>query len=113
MTLQRFNFEPQFVAGLNPSTSTSARRNPAGSSRPTDVPVPDRWRRPGVRASTLNIGTVAGFGKLFSYGTRLLTSFANTTTFNFVGSQSPAARPSGRSCPSASSSRSSGAAAGP
>ena len=40
---------------------------------------------PTGQVSTLNLGTVAGFGKLFSSGGQLLMGFANEVVFNFVG----------------------------
>ena len=76
VTLQRFAFEPQFTAGVSPggvpgSGSTSFFYRTAEA--------------PGGSASTLNLNTVAGFSKLFVFGGRLLASFANTTVFNFAG----------------------------
>ena len=40
---------------------------------------------PNGQVSTLNLGTVAGFGKLFSTGGQLLMGFANELLFNFAG----------------------------
>ena len=40
---------------------------------------------PKGQVSTLNMGTVAGFGKLFSTGGQLLMGFANELVFNFAG----------------------------
>ena len=34
--------------------------------------------------SSLNLGTVAGFGKLFSTGGQILMGFANELAFNFL-----------------------------
>ena len=44
-----------------------------------------RGFRPAGQVSTLNLGTVAGFGKLFSTGGQLLMGFANQVLFNFAG----------------------------
>ena len=81
VTLQRFSFSPQFVAGLSPVTS------PSGIG-PAVSPVNDflyNTRGTGSQTSTLNYGTVAGVGKLFDNGARVLASFANSVVFNFVG----------------------------
>ena len=40
---------------------------------------------PNGQISTLNMGTVAGVGKLFSTGGQLVMGFANEVLFNFVG----------------------------
>ena len=40
---------------------------------------------PTGQVSTFNLGTVAGFGKLFSSGGQLLMGFANEVLFNFLG----------------------------
>ena len=40
---------------------------------------------PNGQISTLNLGTVAGFGKLFSTGGQLVMGFANELLFNFAG----------------------------
>jgi hypothetical protein len=40
---------------------------------------------PTGQISTLNLGTVAGFGKLFSSGGQILMGFANEIMFNFIG----------------------------
>src|SRR5262249_26316148 len=97
VTLQRFAFEPQFVARMSPVTpgggsglgsSLSGVSPGGGASIPPPNPVNSfiyRTREaPGGETSTLNLGTVAGFGKLFTYGTRVLGSFANQVTFNFA-----------------------------
>ncbi|HWE37527.1 MAG TPA: hypothetical protein VG406_13240 [Isosphaeraceae bacterium] len=84
VTLQRFNFEPQFYAGMGPLTG------PAGVGIPQPNPTNQYVYRtnsaPGGGVSNLQLGTVAGVGKLFSNGVRLLTGFANQTVFNFNGS---------------------------
>jgi outer membrane protein TolC len=84
VTLNRWDFEPQFVAGIPPVTPTSAGNVPTGGGGSTQFQYRTR-EAPGGQFSTLNLTTVAGFGKLFSFGGRLLASFANTTVFNFIG----------------------------
>src|SRR5205823_4860308 len=42
-------------------------------------------RATGAQSSQLNLGTVAGVGKLLDNGTQILASFANQVVFNFVG----------------------------
>ena len=81
LTLQRFAFEPQFIAGLSPTTQTSGGGlavNPGNSFL-------YRTKETGDQASILNLGTVAGVGKLLSGGGRLLASFASQVVFNFAG----------------------------
>jgi hypothetical protein len=82
VTFQRFQFEPQGVAGFSPTTA------PAGASIfPNNI---NQWQyntaeSPQGQISRLNFGTVAGFGKLFMFGGRIFTGFANQTVFNFIG----------------------------
>jgi hypothetical protein len=94
VTLQRFYFEPQFYAGMSPLT---APQTPGALGEPS-VGFPST---PGVstansfnyqtrfaptgQLSTLNLGTVAGFGKVFSTGGQILMGFANEVAFNFLG----------------------------
>ncbi len=89
VTLQRFAFGPQFIAGLSPRTGVGGTGNTA---LPGILPanIPSNSFRYNTRAtdnqtSTLNLGTVAGVGKLFDNGTQILASFANQLVFNFVG----------------------------
>jgi hypothetical protein len=90
VTLQRFSFEPQFYAGLSPLTGVP-QNNGAGGQLPSVPGVitsntftyATRYAPTG-QVSTLNIGTVAGFGKLFSTGGQLLMGFANEVAFNFL-----------------------------
>ncbi|WP_165218948.1 hypothetical protein [Aquisphaera insulae] len=83
VTLQRFQFEPQFYAGLSPRTA------PIGAGFPGIVPANQflysTRRSPGGQVSALTLGEVAGVGKLFSSGGQLLMGFANQVVFNFVG----------------------------
>ena len=44
---------------------------------------------PNGQISALNLGTVAGFGKLFSSGGQLLMGFANEVAFNFLNKNPP------------------------
>jgi hypothetical protein len=93
VTLQRFAFEPQFYASLGQVTGVPQNGNGGGGSFP---PTPGVAAASGVsfnyatrygptgQASTLNLGTVAGFGKLFSSGGQLLMGFANEVAFNFL-----------------------------
>jgi hypothetical protein len=94
VTLQRFAFTPQFIAGISPLTSvaqgpssaTSAAlgsglglfENPANSFN-------YRTRATGLQQSNLNIGTVAGVGKNLDNGVKMLASFASQIVFNFTG----------------------------
>jgi hypothetical protein len=86
VTLNRFTFMPQFFAGLSPTTA------PIGAGFPGGLNPGNRFfystRETGVPASTLNIGTVAGVGKAFSAGGKLLMGFANQVVFNFFGKNS-------------------------
>lgn len=79
VTLARFNFEPQFVAGLSPTSGPGFGVSPG-----------NQWQyrtneAPGGYQSLLNLGTVAGFGKLLSAGTRIAGGFANQTIIDFGG----------------------------
>ena len=58
-------------------------RLPGSQSRATSSST--RQEAPGGQVSTLTLGEVAGFGKLFSTGGQLLMGFANQVVFNFVG----------------------------
>ena len=82
VTLQRFAFEPQFVAGFSPQTATVAG---IPSPNPINSFLYRTKEAPGGQASNLSLGTVAGVGKQFSTGGRLLLGFANTVTFNLAG----------------------------
>jgi hypothetical protein len=98
VTLQRFYFEPQFFAGMSPATGVpqTAGTNGFGASFPSSPGLnttnsftyATRFS-PSGQVSTLNLGTVAGFGKLFSSGGQLLMGFANEVMFNFL-SKNPA-----------------------
>jgi hypothetical protein len=81
VTLQRFNFEPQFVAGLSPTTATSA----GGIGSGVNQFFYRTKEYPGGQASTLNIGSVVGFGKVFASGGRVLADLATQVVFNFTG----------------------------
>ncbi len=99
VTLQRFAFEPQFYAGLSPVTGVpqtggagTTGASISGGSFPTATGLSTansfsyatRYAPTG-QASTLNLGTVAGFGKLFNSGGQLLMGFASELVFNFAG----------------------------
>jgi hypothetical protein len=81
----RFNLAPQFVAGLFPQTTPTAG---GLGSNPVDSFTYANRSAPGGQRSGLNIGTAAGMGKVFSYGGKLVTSFANSTVFNFLSKNS-------------------------
>jgi hypothetical protein len=94
VTLQRFIFGPQFFAGLSPVTSplTPGVLGGASAGFPSTPGVATNSTftyatrfSPAGQVSTLNLGTVAGFGKLFSTGGQLLMGFANQVLFNFAG----------------------------
>ena len=91
VTLQRFSFGPQFVAGLTPSTSIAGAGSAVTSVTPRLPAVTGvnsfvyNTRGTGAQSSGLNISTVAGVGKLFDNGSQVLLSFANQLVFNFVG----------------------------
>jgi len=98
VTLQRFYFEPQFYAGMSPATGVpqSAGTNGFGATFPSSPGVSTTNTftyatrfSPNGQVSALNLGTVAGFGKLFSSGGQLLMGFANEVLFNFL-SKNPA-----------------------
>ena len=88
VTLQRFAFGPQFIAGLSPRTGVGGAGSNLGGLLPADLPGNSfsySTRATGSQTSTLNLGTVAGVGKLFDNGSQILLSFANQLVFNFVG----------------------------
>jgi len=92
VTLQRFYFEPQFYAGMSPVTGvpqTGGIGSPSFPSTP-GVSTANSFNyatrfSPTGQISSLNLGTVAGFGKLFSSGGQILMGFANEVAFNFLG----------------------------
>ncbi len=92
VTQQRFAFEPQFYAGLSPVTGVPQGSSGGGGSFATasglstanSFTYATRFAPTG-QVSTMNIGTVAGVGKLFSSGGQLLMGFANELVFNFAG----------------------------
>lgn len=87
VTLQRFAFTPQLYAGLSPQTGVPY----PGGSFPAPVPGNSflyATRETGQQISALNLGTVAGVGKAFDTGARVLAGFANQIVFNFIGKNS-------------------------
>lgn len=84
VTLTRWEFEPQFIAGLAPRTGTSA-----GSLGPnfqnSFTYRTDEVNGGNSGTSTLAFGTLAGVGKALSFGGSLLAGFANQVVFNFTG----------------------------
>ncbi len=95
VTLQRFTFEPQFYAGMSPLTGVPQNNGSGGTFPSTPgLTTANTFNyatrfSPNGQISTLNLGTVAGFGKLFSTGGQLLMGFANEVAFNFL-SKNPA-----------------------
>lgn len=85
VTLQRFAFQPQFYAGLSPQVSPLGAGFPA--LNPANVFNYQTRYAPGGQFSTLQLGEVAGVGKLLNSGGRLLAGFANQVVFNLVGSR--------------------------
>ena len=99
VTLQRFAFEPQFYAGMSPTTGVPQTGGAGGSgtsigggSFPTATGLSTANSftyatrfAPTGQVSTLNLGTVAGVGKLFNSGGQLLMGFASELVFNFAG----------------------------
>ncbi len=97
VTLQRFAFEPQFYAGMSPSTGVpqtggagGGGTSIGGGSFAGGVNYPNSFNyatrfSPTGQVSTLNLGTIAGVGKLFNSGGQLLMGFASELVFNFAG----------------------------
>ena len=92
VALQRFQFEPQFYAGMSPLTSPTI--GPGGSSagfplvsplNPINQFLYQTRTAPGGQISSLSLGEIAGMGKLLNSGGELLMGFANQVVFNFVG----------------------------
>ncbi len=94
VTQQRFIFGPQFYAGMSPVTApltpgviggvSVGFPSTPGVSTANTFTYATRFS-PNGQVSTLNMGTVAGVGKLFSTGGQLVMGFANELLFNFVG----------------------------
>ena len=66
---------------------------PGHGARASFTPVPInqflyRTRETGSPTSALNMGTVAGVGKVFNSGAKLVAGFANQIVFNFIGKNS-------------------------
>lgn len=99
VTLQRFAFEPQFYAGMSPVTGVpqtggagTTGTSIGGGSFPqsTGLSTANAFTyatrfAPTGQVSTMNLGTIAGVGKLFSSGGQLLMGFASELVFNFAG----------------------------
>ncbi|MDR3636215.1 MAG: TolC family protein [Isosphaeraceae bacterium] len=94
VTLQRFAFMPQFYAGLggaNPGITPGAVGGLGLAFPPIENPTSAlnySTHATGAPASALNIGTVAGFGKVFQNGMNVAAGFANEVVFNFFGHDS-------------------------
>lgn len=93
VTLQRFQFQPNFYAGMSPITAPLSQGGAGGPGGgfPGLNPA-NRFtyatRATGTPVSALSIGTVAGVGKAFSAGGKLVMGFANQVVFNFIGKHS-------------------------
>lgn len=85
VTLQRFAFQPQFYAGLSPLSSPAAGGFPGGNV--SNIFSYRTRYAPGGQISALQLGEIAGFGKILSSGGQLLMGFANQVVFNFVGAK--------------------------
>ncbi len=95
VTQQRFLFGPQFYAGMSPLTGPLPLSGVTGSVAAGIPSTPGLSTSnvfnyatrfsPTGQISTLNLGTVAGVGKLFSSGGQLVMGFANELLFNFIG----------------------------
>jgi len=85
VTLQRFAFQPQFYAGMSPSTSPLGAGFPA--LNPPNVFNYQTRYSPGGQVSSLQMSEVAGMGKLLNSGGRILVGFANQVVFNLVGNK--------------------------
>lgn len=82
VTLSRFGLQPQFVAGLTPQTQPRA-----GNLQPNNQTsfLYRTSEAPGGPASVLSFGTLAGVGKVTSFGGSILAGFANSVVFNLIG----------------------------
>ncbi|MFO0909666.1 MAG: hypothetical protein U0794_15190 [Isosphaeraceae bacterium] len=88
VTQQRFAFTPQVFAGLSPGTALQTGGVGGVGAGFTPNPVNQfiyATAETGSQLSALNLGAVAGFGKVFQSGARLLAGFANQVIFNFTG----------------------------
>ena len=81
-TLARFRFQPQFYAGMSPTTGTNGGGSPINPQNSFQYRTKETI---GGQNSVVNMGTVAGVGKLFSFGGQLVAGYANQTIFNFLG----------------------------
>ena len=85
VTLQRWRFQPQVIAGLSPSTGTSAG-TPGPNFQNSFLYRTNEVQGGNSQTSTLSLGTLLGFGKALSFGGNILAGFANQVVFNFTGS---------------------------
>ena len=84
VTLQRWDFQPQFIAGMSPSTPTSAG-SPGPNFANSYLYRTNEVNGGTSQASNLSLGTLLGFGKALSFGGSILAGFANEVVFNFTG----------------------------
>ncbi len=94
VTLARFAFAPQFYGAIGSPAGGSVGTGglnvpgfgfPAGSIVPGGTTFNYATHATGTPISTLSIGTVAGFGKVFQNGANVVAGFANEVVFNFFG----------------------------
>jgi hypothetical protein len=82
VTLQRWAFTPQFYAGISPVNGVIQR----GFAPPnTGNSFLYSTGETGAQLSTLNLGQMAGFGKLFQTGASIIAGFASQLVFNLNG----------------------------
>ena len=101
VTLQRFAFTPQFYAGLSPTTAVpqGLANVPAAFPGTTTTNIFNyATKETGQQVSTLNIGTVAGVGKVFSSGARLLAGLRQPDRVQLRRQELDAADGDRRSC---------------
>jgi hypothetical protein len=89
VTLQRFAFTPQlYAASGSPITGVAGATGGKILSPVLPNTFTYQTQATGQQLSALNLGTVAGFGQLFSTGGSILAGFANQVVFNFLGHNS-------------------------
>ena len=85
VALDRFQFAPQFYAGMSPPGSDAPLGAGFPGVNPANQFIYSTRSSPAGQVSTLTMGDVAGMGKLLNTGGQLLAGFANQVVFNFVG----------------------------
>lgn len=77
VTEARWDFTPQFYAGMSPTGNTAASFPNSFLYRTAESP--------GGQSSVLNLSTATGFSKALSFGGSVVAGFANQVIFNFSG----------------------------